>query len=315
MALPRQVQQELDEAERIQASLAQPTPVDPAPQDPPPTDPVAQPVDAPAPEPVEPPKDAAYWEHRFKTVDGMAKADKARAEEALRTQADQLRQIQAQLESMRQQTPPPVATPPQPLVTSNDEEKFGVDLIAIMRKVSQETNRTVEARLGPIEQYLSKLTPQLKRVEKVESEVAQSREERFWGELANAVPDWEKVNEDDRWKKWLLEYDPVSGATRQTALDAAQATLDHRRAAAMFKIFKQMVAPAQPAQARPNLSSQVAPARNSTASTPPPAARTYTGQEYAYWTDHRRRNDTETAQLVAMQAEMDRAIQEGRVQF
>lgn len=311
--LPRQVQQQLEEAERIQQSLANPAPApepQPAEPEPPPSEPV---VTTPAPAaPAEPEHDAAYWRQRFETMEGKYKAEVPRLHDQIRQQGSQMQQFATQLDQLRQQ-PPAQPQPEKPLVTSQDEDKFGSDLIDAMRRVSREEFRSIAAEIAGLRETIRKLTPQVERVGRVEAEVAQSREERFWTEVDAAVPDWQKINADQRWIDWLQEYDPVAGCTRQKSLEAAQLALDHRRVIGLFKLFK----PASPQQRQPNseLARQVAPSRTSTVTVPPIAEKRYTGQEYAYWLDPRRENDTPTDKRVAMKAEVDRAYAEGRIQW
>lgn len=317
MALPKQVQQQLDEAARIQQELAAPTPQpDPAPQDPPPADPdSAPPEPPPAPEPVEPAKDAAYWEHRFKTLEGMSRAEKARMEQALQAQGEQLQRLAAQLEVVRQQPTPP-APPEQPLVTAKDEQTFGADLVDMARRAAKEVTRDLERKMALLETSIKNLMPKVQKVDRMEQEVVQSREERFWSDLATAVPDWEAVNADQRWLKWLAEYDPVAGMTRQASLEAAQQRLDAKRAIGLFKLFKAtLTPPSSRNQSKQELARQVAPTRTSTVTVQPTAEKRYTGAEYAYWLDPRRVNDTDLATATAMKAEVDRAMAEGRIDW
>lgn len=322
--LPKQIQAQLEEAERIQQQLQKPpteVSVDPvvAETEPPqPAEPPEPAVAAPAEPPAEPQKDAAYWEHRFRTLDGIYKADKARMDETMRSQGEQLQQLMQQIRTM--QTPAPQPQPqPQPetpLVSDKDEDKFGSDLIDMARRVSREELRSLTRRLDSIEAAIKTVAPQVQRVAKVEAEVAQTREDRFWSELTKEVPDWESINEDQKWLAWLKEYDPIAGKPRQASLLEAQQTLDHRRVVAMFKLFKGPQAPAPQPKAKQNeLARQVAPARNSTVTTPSQTAKTYTGKDYAYWLDPRRLNDTALDQVVAMKAELERAYVEGRIQW
>lgn len=320
--LPRQVQAQLEEAERIRAQMATP-PTDTVDTDDPPSDPdpapnPVPPEPAPAPAPGDPADDAAVWQQRFKSLEGKYRSEVGPLHEQLRAQSAQLQTLTAELTAFRQSQQTPPATPEQPLVTAKDEETFGADIVNLARRVSQEQSRALEKRLATIEAALTNLTPQVKRVEKVAEEVALTREERFWSELTAAVPDWEMVNQDPAWLKWLQEYDPVAGTPRQVSLTQAQQTLDHRRAAALFKLFKAQTAPAQPTQktkSRSELTRQVAPTRSSTVTVPPTAEKTYTGTDYLYWLDPRRAHDTDPKDLLAMKAEMDRAFAEGRVQF
>ena len=226
--------------------------------------------------------------------------------------------ISAQLESVRQQTPQPTPAPEQPLVTSQDDEKFGSDLIDLARRVTHQELRAVSSRLQAIEDIIRKVTPKVEQVDRVQQEVALSREERFWSELNAAVPDWEQINADQRWLQWLTEYDPVAGLTRQDSLNQAQRAMDIKRVTGLFKLFKASVTP--PTTTRPNsgqaaLARQVAPSRTSTVTVQPQGERRYTGQDYTFWFDPRRTNDRATQEIAAMRAELDRAHAEGRIDW
>lgn len=321
--LPKQVQAQLEEAERIQKEMTQPTaPAEPAPeveaiaQDPPPVDP-PEPVPQPAPAavPVEPQQDAQYWQQRFKTLEGIHRT----AVDQQKAQAEHMRMISAQLEAMRQHQTQPAPAPEQPLVTTQDDEKFGSDLVDLARRVARQETKAIDKRLQTIEELIRKFTPQVERVGRVEQQVAQTREDRFWSELTAAVPDWEAINQNPAWIAWLGEYDPVAGATRQDSLNVAQAALDHRRAAGLFKLFKASQPAPQPT-ARPNpakaeLARQVAPSRTSTVTVPPKGEQRYTGQDYTYWFDPRRTADRPAQEVATMKAELDRAHAEGRIEW
>jgi hypothetical protein len=307
--LPKQVQAQLEEAERIQKELAQPTGQEPDPAQAPVVEPepAPEPPPQPAPAQVEPAQDAVYWQNRFKTLEGMYRAETS-------TLKSQVQQLSSAVEQVRQQQPP--APKEQPLVTSQDDDKFGSDLLDVMRRVVREENRALDKRLQFAEDYVRKLVPQVERVGRVEAEVAQTREERFWGELNLAVPDWEKVNADAKWHAWLAEYDPIAGRTRQESLNEGQTKLDSRRVIALFKLFKDGPGKTpEPRNKQPELARQVAPSRTSTVAVPPSQDRTYTGAEYAYWLDPRRMNDMPVERVVAMKAELERAYSEGRIKW
>lgn len=321
-ALPRAVQQELEEADRIMQGVA-PAPTAEPPQ-PPTAEPPAEfqpaantpPEPQPAPQPAEPPQDAAYWRSRFETLQGKYNAEMPRVTQALQHTQAQLMQLQARVEAQPQ--PAPAAPQPAALVTEKDDEKFGADLIDMVRRVAREERRSVEQSLGQIEKLIRQVAPQLERVKQVEQQVASTREGQFYSELGREVPDWEAVNTDPRWLKWLEEYDPVAGKTRQQSLDEAAAAFDARRASGMFKLFKASLPPAQPsprAQAQSELARQVAPSRSATTTVAPQGEKTYSGADYAYWTDYRRVHDTPKDILEAKLVEMEQALAAGRVKF
>jgi hypothetical protein len=306
--LPKQVQAQLDEAERIQRELQPTVQAEPEPAPEVEVEPVVtEPPPQPAPALVEPAQDANYWQNRFKTLEGMYRAETS-------TLKSQVQQLSSQFDQVRQQQPQ--APKEQPLVTSQDDDKFGSDLIDVMRRVFRDETRAFEKRMQAAESFLQKFAPQMERVGRVEAEVAQTREERFWGELNQAVPEWEKVNADPRFHTWLSEYDPVAGRTRQDSLNEGQTKLDSRRVVALFKLFKDGPGKApEPKNKQPELTRQVAPSRTSTVAVPPSQDRAYTGADYAYWLDPRRMNDTDVARVVAMKAELERAYSEGRIKW
>lgn len=319
-ALPRAVQQQLDEADRIMQAPAPAQTADPQPQpaEPPaePQPPEPAPEPQPAPQPAEPPQDAAYWRARFDTLQGKYNAEMPRVSQALQQTQAQLMQLQARIEAHPQ--PAPAAPQPAALVTEKDDEKFGADLIDMVRRVAREERRPVEEGLGRIDKLVRQVAPQVERVKQVEQQVASSREGQFYSDLSRDVPDWEAVNTDHRWLKWLSEYDPVAGKTRQQSLDEASGAFDARRASGMFKLFKATLTPAQPSartQAQSELARQVAPSRSATTTVTPQGEKTYTSAEYQHWLDFRRVHDTPKEKLEQMLAEMERALIEGRVRF
>lgn len=316
--LPKQVQAQLEEAERIQQAMTQPSaPAEPAPEpevvEPQPAEP-PEPPPQPAPAvPVESQQDAAYWQQRFKTLEGIHRT----SVEQNKVLVAQMQQISARLEALPQQ-PQPAPAPEQPLVTTQDDEKFGSDLVDLARRAARQELKAIVARLQSIEDLIRKVTPKVDRVAHVEQAVAQTREDRFWSELNTAVPDWEVINASQEWIKWLAEYDPVAGCTRQESLNAAQAALDHRRVAGLFKLFRAGQAPAQPSrstQAKAELARQVAPSRTSTVTVPPKGEQRYTGQDYSFWFDPRRVADRPAQEVATMKAELDRAHAEGRIDW
>lgn len=318
MAIPKQIQQQLEEAERIEQQLAAGAPAnEDTPADPPPAEPPAEPPVAAAPEPTPPAEPVDEWRQRYDTLRGKYDAETGRLHETLRQTTAQLTALQQQVTQLTQRPPEPPKAPEQPLVTGQDDEKFGSDLIDVMRRAAQEQLRPLMQRLESLESLAKSIGAKASRVEQVEQEVVQSRQERFYSELTSAVPNWEEVNKDQRWLQWLAEKDPILGKTRQAALDEASSVLDHPRVAAMFKLFISQVMPPTPPtqQAKTELARQVAPAKSSKTTVQPQGAKVYTGRDYHHWLDPRRVHDTDNAKLQAMIAELERAYVENRIQW
>lgn len=318
-ALPKQVQAQLDEADRIQAQLAQQAaPIgDTAGGDTPPDG--ASHAPAASADVVPMPQDE--WQQRYETLQGKFSAEVPRLHEAVRERDGVIQSLNQRLQQLEQamsnnaatQTPPKAKA----LVTPKDEETFGTDLIDAMRRVTREETQALLTRIGNAEKYIQQSLQAVDRFQRVEQEVATTRQDRFWAEVESAVPEWKAINSSKEWLAWLAEYDPLAGAVRQQALAAAQQGLDHQRVIAMFKLFMGGPKAQSRSQAQPNaeLARQVAPSRSATSTSAPTEKRTYTGADYQYWVDHRRTHDTPKDKLDAMRAEMERAYSEGRIQW
>lgn len=322
-ALPKQIQAQLEDADRIQQGLTAPQdsqePVDPTVT--PPSSPVL--VEPPAPpqppaQPVNREEDAGYWKQRFATLEGMYRTDTGNLRQSLG-------QIQGQLEALQRQPAPqqPQPSAPEHLVTAKDVETFGEDMVSVMRRAAREELGTIERgalkRLEAIERTIAELRPQVGRVAQVEQRVAQTQATSFDSELAAAVPNWQEINVDQRWLQWLAAVDPVAGKTRQACLDEAAGVFDAKRVAAVFKLFTEQTGWKSESAAQANVQSelarQVAPSRSATTTPTPHQARTFTGKDYEYWTDHRRVHDQPKEVLAQMLAELERAVYEGRVKW
>jgi hypothetical protein len=224
MSLPNRVQRELEAANAaqveyatqraeyaaqtapsVEAVLAAETPTNTA---------VAAPPPAPAPEP---PK--TDYEHKFKVLEGMYRADVTRTKE-------QLREVLSELDALKQAKAQ--ATEPAQQLDPKDVDAFGRDLMEMVTRYTEGVQRAVNARLDALEQ----------KVGSVATDTVQTKRQSFFDRLRDLVPDVETVNADPRWLVWLGEKDLLSGRPRQEALDAAQADLDAGRVAAIFALFK-----------------------------------------------------------------------------
>jgi hypothetical protein len=57
--------------------------------------------------------------------------------------------------------------------------------------------------------------------------------------VASAVPNYQEIDRDPRWHRWLLEIDSLTGRPRQQLLNDAIASTDAGRVAAFFRGFQQ----------------------------------------------------------------------------
>lgn len=320
MALPRAIQAQLEQANALLEAANKP-PEAPAPAEP------AQVAPAPAPEPApaapEPqatlePQAQSHpqpdpWEQRYKTLQGLFNREVPSLQTKVKDLESQLQEAVARLNKAADDKAKP-AEPDKPVADPRDVENFGSDLVEMVQRTAErmfgraanelQTKATsLEQRLAQLEQVLQGTT----------QTVAVNAEQAFFDRLTKLVPEWEAINANQAFLAWLAEVDPLLGQARQTALDAAQQTLNAERAAAVFKTF----AASLPAAPKPNtLDKQVSPKGNASA---PPAAPAqpvvYTQQQVVEFYNAKRRGEFRGREKDAAQleAEINLAIAEGRV--
>ena len=320
MALPKQVEAQLKELEKIEQQIADSQkPADPAPT-PAPAEPTPEPTPAPAeptpveptPAPTEPVVAEETWQQKYKTLKGMYDA------EVPRLHAD-MRDLKAQVESLRKAAEAKPAEPvkpatPEKLVTDADVEAFGSDLIEVQRKVAREVAAEFRGELDAIKAENDKLREQLT------STGTQVSEASFEQRLHRLVPDFEQINVDPKWIEWLNEVDPLLRGPRMSVAQEAFNQGDAAGIAHYVSMFKATLAPAAPVEPPSSkaeeLARQVQPTRSATSTVP-------TSQQGKVYSDmdiqkmFRRAIEMSAKGLNEdarkLEAEIDLAYKEGRV--
>lgn len=322
--LPKAVRREMEMAAQLQQqlsnqpsdpnvvsveSLANPTP---APAEPSPEIPAAPSVQQPQSQP-----QADNWEHKFKTLQGMFKAElsnqvaaqlqqsRQREDELLRA----VQQLQEQFRAVKEEKAQPAAQ-----IDPKDVEAFGVELVEMVRRqASAEISGAVSKAVGELRERLEALERQTIGVSKT---MAVTAEQAFYAELSRLVPDWSDVNGNQGFLSWLSEADPVYGEPRQVALDRASQSLNAERAAAVFKAFKAMSAAPVPNSRQSELESQVAPSRSGASAAPQDTAKpVITERDIVRFYDDMRRGvyRGREQEAAAIESGINLAIAEGRV--
>lgn len=318
MALPKAIQQQVENADRMVEVINGDKTVPPTETDPNPTDPVNQdpqpPVATVSTEtpPVEPQPDSK-WENKYHTLKGMYDAEVPRLHNQVRELQQQMQQVldeKKEAELKIAQQPDPVKS----LITEQDKEAFGTDLIDLIERATESKVATLKTREGELLNEIKDLKAQLGNVS--ERQVV-SDQDRFVFTLGQKVPDWEQLNTDSGFLQWLSEVDPVYGMPRQYALTNAYNALDVDRVANIFNTYKASVTP-KPTEtkAKPTLQSQVAPTRSRAASAP-----TATDANQKFWSQGEieefysewRRGYLDDEEAARMEKEIHAAIAEGRV--
>ena len=62
-------------------------------------------------------------------------------------------------------------------------------------------------------------------------------ERRFWFLIEHEIPNWRQINNDPKFREWLLDIDSATGKTRQSALESGQRDLDAKLVIGMFRAY------------------------------------------------------------------------------
>jgi hypothetical protein len=333
MALPKAVQKAAEEADALVAQMdgsktGEPDETFVAPSDEPPeTEPVNEVPPDPEPHAEEPRQAVSQekpaekptvseetWERKYLTLKGMYDAEVPRLHADVREMKAQVQQLMAEKAAAEAKLASQPEETVSSLITEQDKEAFGPDLIDLINRAVKTETKTFEKRESQLLKEIEELKGQLGSVS--ERQVV-SDKDRFLMGLSQQVPEWETLNVDAGFLNWLQQIDPVYGLPRQVALNNAYEAFDVMRVAAIFNTYKQLAAPA-PTAKRPNqeLQRQVAPTR-SRSSTPTTTDmqnhRIWTQAEIEQFFNDLRRGYIEDEEAVRMEKEINAAVAQGRV--
>lgn len=301
--LPKAIQDEIERAEAIEKALTgqqeavaeAETSVE-APQadarspETPQADMVAE---TPAPSPDDDPN-SETWEHRYRVLQGKYDRDVPVLHARVRELEAQMSQMAQRAESQPTEPSPTVAD-----VTPEEVDTYGEDLVNLMRRVA-----AAEA--------MRKQAETLNRVDRVESSLQLTEQDRFYAALSARVPQWKDIDNEPGWLSWLGEYDPMAGMTRQDVLTATAQAGDAERVASIFETYLRG-RPAAPAGTPASLQSQVVPRGQGSQTQSAPQRRIYTQAEIKTLLDPRHLNRLPADQQEAIERDIDLAYSEGRI--
>lgn len=315
MAIPRKVREAEERANALHKQLYEsknvnepnpapdPTP-DPAPAPTPSPDPIPDPAldgnggNPPNSEPPAPPQDDK-WEQRYKVIEGKYRAEVPRMAAENKELRSQMAELAAQVESLKSQAESLKA----PLITDADKEKYGEDLLDVIKRATQQATASKDAEIADLKRRMDTVTTTASKV----------TESSYYSDLNRAAPNWVQLNSDERFLSWLDEYDPLTGRTRQELLEIAEQERDAERTARFFTLFEELHGENKtPPPPTPNKSAHQAP--DSRKNNPAPAAKRYfTRAEIRDFYAACRAGRVSPKDMVAMEAEIHAASLEGRV--
>ena len=306
--LPKSIQKEVDEAEAFERELAeQAAPVEVVESQaleemPSEGDETPQEVYS-----TEPQEDKT-WEQKYRVLQSKYDAEVPRLYGQVRELTENLDHLSQRLESSLQ--PSEIETPSAFDNKSLDDlrKEFGDDFVDAMLKVAAaEAERQVKLQTAESKQRLTRL----------EGREQETTKERFYSQLEARVPNWTEINAEQGWLSWLKEYDPIVGATRQTALDSAAGTMDAIRVAAIFDSYmltrqqlQRAPLPIAPSRA---MQEQIAPRGQGGSTGSAPTRKVYDQADIKELTSIRHLRRLSLEQQDALERELDLAYAEGRV--
>ena len=285
MALPKQIQAQLDEVEALEKQLAQgeettetiePTEVKEkktskkAKAKDTKVDMTEVPVQREEPVAVEaepaddiPEEVSDSFKQKYSTLKGKYDAEVPRLHQQVRELSEQMNAIRKEAETAQKvesEKPKERVS----YVTDADRDEYGDDLIDFQRRVAKEHAQEFEGRF---EQQAKVIEELQKKISTTDSQVG---EQGFTQRLNALVPGFDQLDNDERWVSWLNEYDPMSRGPRRDQAQAAFDAGDAEAIAHYVSLFNGSVNPVEDSKSdrQKELEKQVSPNRSaSTAST------------------------------------------------
>ena len=243
MALPKQVQKQLDEVEELEKALQaqsdskteETTSEEEIKPDTKTKSETETEVEKAEPEEVKPadtpPTDVEDdFKQKYNTLKGKYDAEVPRLHQ-------QVKQLTEEISAFRKEMTVKKEEPAKPkekvsLVTDADREEFGEDLLNVQRKVAQEVAQDYEEKLEQQNKIIQELQDQIAGTNKQVGDVG------FSQRLAQLIPDFAQIDNDERWIAWLNEHDPMLRAPRRVQAQEAFDKGDAEAIADYVKLWK-----------------------------------------------------------------------------
>lgn len=263
------------------------------------------PAQAPAPAPAAPQTPAfdSAWEQKYRVLDGKYKAEVPRLQAEIKELRTSVADLQGKLAEAQAKPAPRVE------FTAEEREQFGDELLAVVARVAA-AQAPAAAAAPQVD-----LSPVTERMQRLESVVAETAEDKFFDQLGKQVPNWEAQNVDAGFLAWLKEPDAFAGRIRQEMFDEAYNALDLKRIVAFFKGYPNQSTVERTNPNVPSLESQVAPDTNRSAPPVPAGKKHWTRAEVQQFYTQVRRGDFQGRldEMARIEQDIFAAQQEGRL--
>lgn len=164
------------------------------------------------------------WEHKYRVISNKYSAEVPRMAGEIRELKEKLREI------ADRQAPAPEAVSANGLTPEKVVEQYGEDFAAAVGALAAKVSEQHSARLR--EEFAPK-------VEAANSTAAANARKDFMRSLSKAVPDWEVIDQDEKFAAFLNEHDALSGHTRREFFEEADRANDSDRIINYFLAFRE----------------------------------------------------------------------------
>lgn len=327
MALPKQVQKQLDEVEELEKQLeaqgeeevkkektskkskAEDTEVEVTDDEP-----IEEPVAVEA-TPADDSKEevSESFKQKYATLRGKYDAEVPRLHQQVKELTDQMNAIREEAEAAKKVE---AEKPKEKVsyVTDADREEYGDDLIDFQRRVAKEVSQEYEDRFEQQAKVIEQLQQQISNTGNQVGEVG------FTQKLNALVPGFDQLDNDERWVAWLNEYDPMTRGPRRDQAQAAFNAGDAEAVAHYVGLFRESVEPVANGKSDRDteLEKQVTPSRSASTVTNKSSSKNskvYSEKELNNaWTKIRTLNTQgKYDDAEKLEAELTAAYMEGRV--
>lgn len=306
MALPKQVQEAQERAERLieQRNAAAEPEKQPEAE--------AQQETPPEPRQPEPPKqDKTDWKARYHVLQGKYNAEVPRYAAELKELNRKLAEAEqaiAELKTQAKEQPEPSPD------FDRLRDEYGPDVVsAIERVAAQKAGELIKPLQGEVEQTKAEREAQRKREE------ADASSRNFAEAVNDLVPDWEAIDKLPEFHAYLADVGS-DGRTRQEVLMEAASHYDAAGAARIFAAFKRTDAykshatPVAPPRAKDALAAQVVPEPSGRDRNPADSGgKVYTRAEISAFFRDLAMGKIDSERAKQIERDIDAAMREGRI--
>jgi len=245
----------------------------------------------------EPKRSESYWENRFHVLQGKYNAEVPALQQKVHDLESTLKERDRQLSEQAQNQTATDASEFSEEQLEKFKDEFGEDLVDFVKRMtSRDTGHN--PKVDELE----------RKVQQFEQKERQSVEASFWAALGDLVPNFQTINQDPAFHRFLAEFDPQTGKQRQQALTEAQQALNAEQVAQTFNTFLQQSQRAT----TPIPDDQIDPATSRATQTPQEQS-TWTRQQITQFYRDKTQGKYARDEAQRLEADIFRAQKEGRV--